>query len=136
MDITQTHRLSETEKAEIGRLVDACNAHDGTEMGIYLSNEFNFFPEMDCFFLCRDGGELVGFLCAASDDGKESEIGGCVLPRARGARGSFGSCTSARGGSTAGSESKRPASNRRRNSPTDTPLWPPFTPRSTMRNCA
>ena len=60
--------LSQEELSEAKRLINCCQAYDGTYRDPYLSNMFNFDPNMLAFFLYYEKGELVALLTVYADD--------------------------------------------------------------------
>lgn len=73
----------EREKAAVRALEAACNASDGTQFEIFLSNQFNLHPEQDAFFFAWECGELVGVLSLYADEEEETEITALVMPERR-----------------------------------------------------
>ena len=60
--------LSQEELSEAKKLINCCQAYDGTYRDPYLSNMLNFNPDMPAFFLYYEKGELVGLLTVYADD--------------------------------------------------------------------
>ena len=60
--------LSHEELSEAKKLINCCQAYDGTYRDPYLSNMLNFEPNMPAFFLYCEKGELVGLLTVYADD--------------------------------------------------------------------
>lgn len=66
--IQARNKLSQEELSEAKKLIDCCQAYDGTYRDPYLSNMLNFDPNMPAFFLYYEKGELVGLLTVYADD--------------------------------------------------------------------
>ena len=66
--IQARNKLSQEELSEAKRLINCCQAYDGTYRDPYLSNMLNFDPNMPAFFLYYEKGELVGLLTVYADD--------------------------------------------------------------------
>ena len=66
--IQARNKLSQEELFEAKKLIDCCQAYDGTYRDPYLSNMLNFDPNMPAFFLYYEKGELVGLLTVYADD--------------------------------------------------------------------
>lgn len=80
--IVVTNALSPEQELEARQLLATCQAYDGTRRLPYLSNQYNFDPEMPAFFLAYENQELVGLLTVYADD-EEAMLGLFVTPRAR-----------------------------------------------------
>lgn len=50
IEIRRSNVLDKEEKEQISLLVSVCNRADGTCNELFLTNEFNVYPEMPCFF--------------------------------------------------------------------------------------
>src|ERR1700686_3209737 len=72
--------LTPGEIAEISRLVDICNEHDGLRMRIGLEMLRERAGDETNDFLYYANGQLVGYLEADSYGGKEKELTGMVHP--------------------------------------------------------
>lgn len=83
MSILCLNKLSEMQIKDIQCLVDICNKHDGTKNELYLSNEFNAYPEMKSFFLYQRSEELLGILTVSASLKESAVISAYVLPGAR-----------------------------------------------------
>ena len=66
--IQARNKLSQEELSEAKKLINCCQAYDGTYRAPYLSNMLNFEPNMPAFFLYYEKGELVGLLTVYADD--------------------------------------------------------------------
>ena len=66
--IQARNKLSQEELSEAKKLINCCQAYDGTYRDPYLSNMLNFNPDMPAFFLYYEKGELVGLLTVYADD--------------------------------------------------------------------
>lgn len=66
--IQARNKLCQEELFEAKKLIDCCQAYDGTYRDPYLSNMLNFDPNMPAFFLYYEKGELVGLLTVYADD--------------------------------------------------------------------
>ncbi len=72
--------LTPDEIAEISRLIDICNAHDGLRMRIGLDTLRERRSDETNDFLFYADGQLVGYLEADSYGGQEKELTGMVHP--------------------------------------------------------
>ena len=66
--IQARNKLIQEELFEAKKLIDCCQAYDGTYRDPYLSNMLNFDSDMPAFFLYYEKGELVGLLTVYADD--------------------------------------------------------------------
>ena len=66
--IQARNKLNQEELSEAKKLINCCQACDGTYRDPYLSNMLNFDPNMPAFFLYYEKGELVGLLTVYADD--------------------------------------------------------------------
>ena len=87
--IRRSNVLDKGEKEQISLLVSVCNIADGTCNELFLTNEFNVYPEMPCFFRAyvEEGNTepgLAGILIIYGDQEKMAEISAYVLPEQRG----------------------------------------------------
>lgn len=87
--IRRSNVLDKEEKEQISRLAAVCNRADGTCNELFLTNEFNVYPEMPCFFRAyvENGSTelgLAGILIIYGDQEKMAEISAYVLPEQRG----------------------------------------------------
>ena len=87
--IRRSNVLEKEEKDQISRLTAVCNRADGTCNELFLTNEFNVYPEMPCFFRAyvENGSTelgLAGILIIYGDQEKMAEISAYVLPEQRG----------------------------------------------------
>lgn len=80
--IQARNKLSQEELFEAKKLIDCCQAYDGTYRDPYLSNMLNFDPNMLAFFLYYEKGELVGLLTVYADD-QDVEVTILVHPNHR-----------------------------------------------------
>ena len=76
------NKLSQEELSEAKKLINCCQAYDGTYRDPYLSNMLNFNPDMPAFFLYYEKGELVGLLTVYADD-QDVEVAILVHPNHR-----------------------------------------------------
>ena len=77
--IQARNKLSQEELSEAKKLINCCQAYDGTYRDPYLSNMLNFNPDMPAFFLYYEKGELVGLLTVYADD-QDVEVAILVHP--------------------------------------------------------
>ena len=80
--IQARNKLSQEEISEAKKLINCCQAYDGTYRDPYLSNMLNFNPDMPAFFLYYEKGELVGLLTVYADD-QDVEVAILVHPNHR-----------------------------------------------------
>ena len=80
--IQARNKLSQDELSEAKKLINCCQAYDGTYRDPYLSNMLNFNPDMAAFFLYYEKGELVGLLTVYADD-QDVEVAILVHPNHR-----------------------------------------------------
>ena len=80
--IQARNKLSQEELSEAKKLINCCQAYDGTYRAPYLSNMLNFDPDMPAFFLYYEKGELVGLLTVYADD-QDVEVTILVHPNHR-----------------------------------------------------
>ena len=80
--IQARNKLSQEELFEAKKLINCCQAYDGTYRDPYLSNMLNFNPDMPAFFLYYEKGELVGLLTVYADD-QDVEVAILVHPNHR-----------------------------------------------------
>ena len=80
--IQARNKLSQEELSEAKKLINCCQAYDGTYRDPYLSNMLNFNPDMAAFFLYYEKGELVGLLTVYADD-QDVEVAILVHPNHR-----------------------------------------------------
>lgn len=80
--IQARNKLSKEELSEAKKLINCCQAYDGTYRDPYLSNMLNFDPNMPAFFLYYEKGELVGLLTVYADD-QDVEVTILVHPNHR-----------------------------------------------------
>ena len=80
--IQARNKLSQEELSEAKKLINCCQAYDGTYRDLYLSNMLNFNPDMLAFFLYYEKGELVGLLTVYADD-QDVEVAILVHPNHR-----------------------------------------------------
>ena len=87
--IRRSNVLEKGEKEQISLLVSVCNRADGTCNELFLTNEFNVYPEMPCFFRAyvEDGSTESGLAGDSHHIWRSGKNGGniCyVLPEQRG----------------------------------------------------
>ena len=80
--IQARNKLSQEELSEAKKLINCCQAYDGTYRDPYLSNMLNFNPDMPAFFLYYEKGELFGLLTVYADD-QDVEVAILVHPNHR-----------------------------------------------------
>lgn len=80
--IQARNKLSQDELSEAKKLINCCQAYDGTYRDPYLSNMLNFNPDMPAFFLYYEKGELVGLLTVYADD-QDVEVAILIHPNHR-----------------------------------------------------
>ena len=80
--IQARNKLNQEELSEAKKLINCCQAYDGTYRDPYLSNMLNFNPDMPAFFLYYEKGELVGLLTVYADD-QDVEVAILVHPNHR-----------------------------------------------------
>ena len=80
--IQARNKLSQEDLSEAKKLINCCQAYDGTYRDPYLSNMLNFNPDMPAFFLYYEKGELVGLLTVYADD-QDVEVAILVHPNHR-----------------------------------------------------
>ena len=80
--IQARNKLSQEELSEAKKLINCCQAYDGTYRDPYLSNMLNFDLSMPAFFLFYEKGELVGLLTVYADD-QDVEVTILVHPNHR-----------------------------------------------------
>ena len=61
MEIKSLSKLNSNEKTSIEQLVFICNTFDKSKNILFLSNEFNAYDNMNCFFLYYDNDDFLGF---------------------------------------------------------------------------
>ncbi len=83
MKIEQIHQLNEEQKLEIENLVLECLLADGLERTLYLSNDMNFYENLDSFYLLYDNKKLVSVLTIFEPLETEAEISAYTLPKER-----------------------------------------------------
>jgi len=75
--------LSEAERAEVERLLADCEAADGASSRVQATLSINFHKELRGWFLCREGGRLVGLAQLFGPREEEVELAAAVAPAAR-----------------------------------------------------
>lgn len=83
MEQISCNSLNELQKQQVAQLVEICNQFDHTAEELFLSNEYHFYLEMDCFFLLYVQQELIGVLSVYADKDDFAEISACVRPDMR-----------------------------------------------------
>lgn len=81
--IQQFHQLNKKQITEVEKLVQECLATDGLERSLYLSNNLNYYKNMDCFFLLYKNEQLVSVLTIFQILENEAEISAYTLPKER-----------------------------------------------------
>lgn len=59
--------LTDKQKEEIKCLVDEVHKFDNTKKDPYLSNQFNYYPDMPAFIVARENEKMIGFLMLYAD---------------------------------------------------------------------
>lgn len=80
--IQARNKLGQEELSEAKKLINCCQAYDGSYRDPYLSNMLNFNPDMPAFFLYYEKDELVGLLTVYADD-QDVEVAILVHPNHR-----------------------------------------------------
>ena len=83
MKIYKKNILSDRERAQVKILEKECRYQDGTKRELFLGNEFNFYKEMNCFFLLCQNSELLAVLIIFAPTKTTAEISAQVLPEQR-----------------------------------------------------
>jgi ribosomal protein S18 acetylase RimI-like enzyme len=83
MNIKCLNKLSEKQSKDIHCLVDCCNKYDGTKNELFLSNEFNIYPEMNSFFLYYNDEKIIGVLVVHATLEERANISAYILPEVR-----------------------------------------------------
>lgn len=74
MKILETTNLTDVQKQEIKQLLKKVHQEDQSYRDPYLSNQFNNFSEMPCFFLSYEEGVLIGFIMIYADGTVEEPV--------------------------------------------------------------
>jgi ribosomal protein S18 acetylase RimI-like enzyme len=80
MELYKTKILSDHQRAQVRILEKECRYQDGTKRELFLSNEFNYYKEMNCFFLLFQKSELIAVLTIFSPTERAAEISAQVMP--------------------------------------------------------
>ncbi len=83
MKILQLHKLNKLQIKDIVDLVQECLKEDGLERTLYLSNDINFYVNLDSFYLMYDEKRLVSVLTIFEPLDDEAEITAYTLPSER-----------------------------------------------------
>lgn len=85
MNILATTKLTDEQKQAIQHLLNNVHQSDQSHRDPYLSNQFNNFPDMPCFFLNYEEDELTGFTMIYADGSIDEpvEVYINVLPNKR-----------------------------------------------------
>jgi len=83
MKILQLHKLNKQQIKDIVDLVKECLKEDGLERTLYLSNDINFYVNLDSFYLMYDEKRLVSVLTIFEPLEDEAEITAYTLPSER-----------------------------------------------------
>ena len=67
MNIVTTNNLTQSQQTQINELVAAAQQHDGTKRLPFVSNMYNYFPEMQNDILAYEGDALVGVAAIYAD---------------------------------------------------------------------
>src|SRR5699024_11445918 len=67
MNIITTNNLTQSQQTQINELVAAAQRHDGTKRLPFVSNMYNYFPEMQNDILAYEGDTLVGVAAIYAD---------------------------------------------------------------------
>ena len=74
MIIVEKVNLNEKEQRQANELTERVKKADKTYSDFYLSNQFNYFQDMQTFILAYDGNKLVGLTMLYADEGPEEEV--------------------------------------------------------------
>ncbi|BDR55863.1 GNAT family N-acetyltransferase [Xylocopilactobacillus apis] len=74
MKITELTTLSKDQKHQVDDLIKQVKEFDQTYREPYLSNQFNYFPEMPTFFLALENQNLVGFMMLYADEEPDESV--------------------------------------------------------------
>lgn len=74
MIIVEKVNLNEREQRQANELTERVQKADKTYSDFYLSNQFNYFQDMQTFILAYDGNKLVGLTMLYADEGPEEEV--------------------------------------------------------------
>ena len=74
MIIVEKVNLNEKEQRQANELTERVQKADKTYSDFYLSNQFNYFQDMQTFILAYDGNKLVGLTMLYADEGPEEEV--------------------------------------------------------------
>ncbi|MGL4773376.1 MAG: GNAT family N-acetyltransferase [Clostridium sp.] len=83
MRIKKCNVLSEKQIKEVLDLQELCYSYEELENKVFLSNEINYYKELDCFYLAYEGGDLISFLTTFVPTSDEGEILGFTHPKFR-----------------------------------------------------
>jgi len=83
LQIIETSALTDAQKKEVTALQTLCRAADGLRCEVYLSSELNFDPDIPCFYLGYEAGELAAFLTVFLPSRREGEVLGFTAPGRR-----------------------------------------------------
>ncbi|MBL8965667.1 MAG: GNAT family N-acetyltransferase [Spirochaetaceae bacterium] len=75
--------LSEAERAEVEGILADCETADGASSRVQATLSINFHKELRGWFLCREGGRLVGLAQLFGPGEDEAELAAAVAPAAR-----------------------------------------------------
>ncbi|EJF00795.1 GNAT family N-acetyltransferase [Liquorilactobacillus mali] len=67
MEYAESKNLTDRQRLEVKQLVEEVHEFDGSKKAPYLSNQFNFYPQMPTFFSAKSAGKLVGFVMLYAD---------------------------------------------------------------------
>ncbi|WEV40867.1 GNAT family N-acetyltransferase [Lactobacillus sp. ESL0681] len=74
MKLVNKVTLSECEQAAAGQLIKQIHEADQTYSDPYLSNQYNYFPDMPTFVLAYEADQLVGLVMIYADEEPDSEV--------------------------------------------------------------
>lgn len=83
MQIIETNALTDAQKNDVTALQTRCRETDGLRCEVFLSGELNFDPDLPCFYLGYEAGNLSAFLTVFLPSGREGEVLGFTAPERR-----------------------------------------------------
>lgn len=83
MNLIQCNTLNQEQEQAVRALEQACQAHDGLKGTIFLSNELNFNPNLNCYYFLYEDGQAAAFLSLFMPMQKEAEVSAFTLPGLR-----------------------------------------------------
>lgn len=83
MIIKKFHQLNNRQIEDVEKLVNRCLEMEGLERTLYLSNDLNFYQNLNCFYLIYNKDQLVSVLTIFEPFEEEAEISAYTLPEER-----------------------------------------------------